>query len=56
MRYIYKVVNNYKILKNSKAKIYRDKSKNSLTLITCDKSDKTKQIVYICELYKVLSI
>lgn len=55
-QYIYKVVNNYKILKNGKAKIYRDKSKNSLTLITCDKSDKTKQIVYICELYKVLSI
>ena len=42
----------YVINKNGILNIYRNKNKNTLTLVTCDKKDKTKQIVYIYELKK----
>jgi len=36
--------------KSGKVTIHRDNKKNTLTLITCSQTDKTKQIVYILEL------
>lgn len=36
--------------KVAKLTIHRDNKKNTLTLITCSQTDKTKQIVYILEL------
>lgn len=47
IKYIYKINNIYKIEKNGTAPIIRDKNKKTITLITCDSEDKTKQIVYI---------
>lgn len=46
-KYIYKIANIYSITKNGTALIDRDKNKKTITLITCDSKDKTKQIVYI---------
>ena len=46
--YNYKVSSKYKIDKTGYAKIKRDNSKRTLTLITCEGDDK--QIVVICEL------
>lgn len=46
-KYIYKIDKYYKIEKNGKALIDRDKNKKTITLITCDSKDKTKQLVYI---------
>ena len=46
-KYIYKLADNYTIEKNGTASIKRDKHKKTITLITCDSKDKTKQIVYI---------
>ena len=46
-KYVYKIANIYSINKNGKALINRDKNKKTITLITCDSQDKTKQIVYI---------
>lgn len=50
IKYTYKVVGKYDAEKNGKVTIYRDNKKNTLTLITCSQTDKTKQIVYILEL------
>ena len=50
IKYIYKVVNKYEVDKIGKVPIRRDVNENVLTLITCSRVDKTKQIVYICEL------
>ena len=50
IKYTYKVVGKYDAEKNGKVKIHRDNKKNTLTLITCSQTDKTKQIVYILEL------
>ena len=36
-------------LKDGDVAIKRDKSKTTLTLITCTKGDKTTQTIYICE-------
>ena len=46
-KYIYKIDSIYCIEKNGKAKIDKDESKKSITLITCSRKDKTKQVVYI---------
>ena len=50
IKYTYKVVGKYDSEKNGKVTIHRDNKKNTLTLITCSQTDKTKQIVYILEL------
>lgn len=48
-KYAYKVVKTYEIEKTGYANIVRDKSKTTLTLITC-KSGTNYQIIVICEL------
>ena len=50
IKYTYKVAGKYNAEKNGKVRIHRDNKKNTLTLITCSQTDKTKQIVYILEL------
>ena len=48
--YTYKIVNIYDVLKTGTVSIYRDKNKSTLTLITCNLKDNTKQTIYIAEL------
>lgn len=50
IKYTYKVAGKYDAEKNGKVTMHRDNKKNTLTLITCSQTDKTKQIVYILEL------
>lgn len=50
IKYTYKIVNIYEVEKNGTVAIYRDYSKNTLTLITCTRNSNTKQTVYILEL------
>lgn len=50
--YTYKIVNIYKESKDGTVTIYRDETKNCLTLITCTKDDETTQTIYIFELVK----
>lgn len=50
IKYTYKVAGKYDAEKNGKVTIHRDNKKNTLTLITCSQTDKTKQIVFILEL------
>ena len=50
IKYTYKVAGKYDVEKTGKIVIHRDNKKNTLTLITCSQTDKTKQIVYILEL------
>ena len=50
IKYTYKVAGKYDVEKTGKVVIHRDNKKNTLTLITCSQTDKTKQIVYILEL------
>lgn len=47
--YTYKIVNIYAQEKTGTLAIYRDSTKNTLTLITCTKNDNTKQTIYILE-------
>lgn len=49
-KYEYKIVNIYEVEKDGTVAIYRDYSKNVLTLITCTRNSDTKQTVYILEL------
>ena len=50
--YRYLIDNIYYISKNGKAKIKRDFSKSTITLITCTKNDNNKQTIYIGYLKK----
>lgn len=52
-KYNYKIVNIYTDAKDGTVTIYRDESKNTMTLITCTKDDDTKQTIYILELVNV---
>jgi len=47
VKYVYKIDNSYLVDKNGLVSIKRDISKKTITLITCSKKDKTKQLVYI---------
>lgn len=47
VKYVYKISDYYTIDKNGLAKINRDETKKTITLITCSREDKTKQLVYI---------
>lgn len=49
--YTYSVVKKYEIEKNGKTNIIRNRTENTLTLITC-KHNTNKQIVVVCELSK----
>ena len=49
-KYNYKIVNIYTDTKDGTVTIYRDETKNTMTLITCTKDDETKQTIYIFEL------
>lgn len=51
--YTYNIVNIYYQEKDGNIAIYRDYSKNTLTLVTCTKNNKYKQTVYIAELISV---
>lgn len=51
-KYTYKIVNIYLEPKVGRLAIYRDKSKDTLTLITCTKDDNEHQTVYIAEKIK----
>lgn len=46
-KYVYELQNKYDELKDGKILIKRDKNKTTLTLVTCDKKNKTLQNVYI---------
>lgn len=48
-KYTYEVVNIYEVEKDGTVEVYRDYSKNCLTLITCTRGSNTKQTVYILE-------
>lgn len=52
-KYNYKIENIYTDKKDGTVTIYRDKTKNTLTLITCTKDDETKQTIYILTLVNV---
>lgn len=54
--YSYKIVKIYEVEKDGTVGIYRDYTKNVLTLITCTRNSDTKQTVYILELYGKHSI
>lgn len=49
VKYSYKIVDIYEVEKDGTIAIYRDYSKNCLTLITCTRNSNTKQTVYILE-------
>lgn len=49
VKYVYKIVDIYEVEKDGTVAIYRDYSKNVLTLITCTRNSNTKQTVYILE-------
>lgn len=49
-KYIYKIANIYNEEKTGRVRIFRNKNKTTLTLITCTKDDDTHQTIYIAEL------
>ena len=49
INYSYKIVDIYEVEKDGTVAIYRDYTKNVLTLITCTRNSDTKQTVYILE-------
>ena len=51
--YTYKIVNIYTDTKDGTVTVYRDETKNCLTLITCTKDDETTQTIYIFELIQI---
>lgn len=52
-KYTYKIVNIYNEEKTGTVRIFRDKNKTTLTLITCTKDDNYHQTIYISELTSV---
>lgn len=48
-KYAYKIVNIYTQKKTGKIKLYRNKNKTTLTLITCTNNNKNTQTIYIAE-------
>ena len=46
-RYEYRIDNYYEVEKTGKVNIHRDKTQNTITLITCKNNTTDKQIVYI---------
>lgn len=54
VKYTYEIKNIYLQDKIGKLVIYRDKSKTTLTMITCTKNNRKKQTVYIAELVSMV--
>ena len=52
-KYEYQIVNIYNETKDGDVTIYRNKNKQTLTLITCTKDSDTEQTIYIAELQNV---
>ncbi len=46
-KYTYEIDYMYKTLKNGTIKVEKETNKNIIVLITCDKEDKTQQLVYV---------
>ena len=46
-KYHYKIANNYIVKKTGKVNIIRDKTRTTITLITCKNNSDTEQVVYI---------
>lgn len=46
-KYVYQFNNSYEVDKTGVVSIIRDKNKNAITLITCKKNSKDKQLVFI---------
>ncbi len=46
-KYVYQFSNSYEVDKTGIVSIIRDKNKNAITLITCKKNSKDKQLVFI---------
>lgn len=51
VKHFYKIVNIYEVKKDGTVEIYRDYTKNVLTLITCTRNTNDRQTVYILEEY-----
>lgn len=49
-KYTYKITRIYQQPKTGRVRIYRNTNKNTLTLITCTKNNKSTQTIYILEL------
>lgn len=49
-KYTYKITNIYDVEKTGTVSVYRNKNKSTLTLITCNLNDNTKQTIYVAEL------
>lgn len=49
-KYEYKLNNSYEVEKTGEVLVERDKYKNTITLITCKKNSKDKQVVYVAYL------
>ncbi len=52
-KYTYQINNIYTDSKDGTVTIYRDKTKSTLTLITCTKDDETTQTIYIMNLISI---
>jgi len=52
-KYIYKIVKIYNEEKTGSVRIFRNKEKTTLTLITCTKDDDYHQTIYIAELINI---
>ena len=52
-KYTYKIFDNYEVDKNGKVSIHGYSKKTTLTLISCKKNTKDKQLVYIGELTNI---
>ena len=50
VKYSYRIVSIYDVLKTGTVNIYRDSNKSTMTLITCTKDDDEHQTIYILEL------
>lgn len=53
LKYTYKIVNIYNEKKTGTIRIFRNKEKSVVTLITCTKDDEYHQTIYIAELVSV---
>lgn len=53
LKYTYQIVNIYYEEKTGSVRIFRDKDKTTLTLITCTKDDDYHQTIYIAELMQI---
>lgn len=53
LNYKYKIVNIYNEAKTGSVRIFRNKEKTTLTLITCTKDDDSHQTIYIAELVEI---